>query len=593
MKLAIKILALLILGLTASFPQAGYTHPQPKTLDSDVVLPPSWAFGVLYGAYTNQEQSIERINNIINHDYPIDAYWIDSWFWSFDDKGVGPHKYIDFVADTVAFPDRKSMWDFMQQKNIKAGFWIWDRIFETGNEQIFNEFKVRGFFKNLYYETNSWHNGNSSTAMFQQGSGKKGTLCGDIDFNNSAAVDYFEKNIQHFFDEGADFLKLDRTTAIEVCKSVFETSQKFGKETKGRGFMMSHMHGTENPEFKKYPIKWTSDTRADWTIEAPTKNFNSWVPKVALKENIALFTDKNSQTAKIPFLTNDLGGFDIGTIYDVDEELYIRWLQFSQFLPVVESFSQPENATSNLAYNYSLRADTLFRFYSHLRMELFPYVYTYAHRARLFSEPMVKANKGDYHSWLFGNELLVAPVYVKGAQSREVLLPEGEWIDFWTDKTLQGNTTIKATAPIETIPLYVRKGSVIPFRKYARSIESGTNDTLTLHWFPGKNSSFDMIEDDGTSNDYLNGIYAVTKIDAVAEKVAGNITIHPTKGYYNGMNLSRVVRLAIHTSAKGVNVEIDTDRVTCLNSNGIFFSPYYKIANNKGGKFSINFLYEQ
>lgn len=56
-------------------------------IDSNVVLPPSWAFGVLYGGYTNQVETIERINNIIAHDYPIDAYWIDSWFWSYLEKG--------------------------------------------------------------------------------------------------------------------------------------------------------------------------------------------------------------------------------------------------------------------------------------------------------------------------------------------------------------------------------------------------------------------------------------------------------------------------------------------------------------------------
>ena len=67
--------------------------------DSNVVLPPAWAFGVLYGGYTNQEQTIATVKEIQQHDYPIDAYWIDSWFWSFDDHGRGPKKYIDFVDE--------------------------------------------------------------------------------------------------------------------------------------------------------------------------------------------------------------------------------------------------------------------------------------------------------------------------------------------------------------------------------------------------------------------------------------------------------------------------------------------------------------
>ncbi|MBP1664288.1 MAG: hypothetical protein H6Q19_1428, partial [Bacteroidetes bacterium] len=97
------IVCLLFIGL--SCPLFSNNIPQPA--DSNVVLPPAWAFGVLYGGYTNQQQTISRINEIISHDYPIDAYWIDSWFWSFGNKGSGPAKYIDFVADTVEFPNRK------------------------------------------------------------------------------------------------------------------------------------------------------------------------------------------------------------------------------------------------------------------------------------------------------------------------------------------------------------------------------------------------------------------------------------------------------------------------------------------------------
>ena len=79
-------------GLASCISQSDCVHPTPSTLDTNVVLPPSWAFGVLYGAYTNQEQSIARIKQIEEHDYPIDAYWIDSWFWSFDDEGEGPEQ---------------------------------------------------------------------------------------------------------------------------------------------------------------------------------------------------------------------------------------------------------------------------------------------------------------------------------------------------------------------------------------------------------------------------------------------------------------------------------------------------------------------
>ena len=90
--------------------------------DTNLVLPPSWAFGVLYGGYTNQQETIERVKEIKKHDYPIDAYWIDSWFWSYADKGIGPKKFIDFVADTSSLSQSQSDVEFPATKRNKRRF---------------------------------------------------------------------------------------------------------------------------------------------------------------------------------------------------------------------------------------------------------------------------------------------------------------------------------------------------------------------------------------------------------------------------------------------------------------------------------------
>ena len=107
-----------------------------------------------------------------------------------------------------------------------------------------------------------------------------------------------------------------------------------------------------------------------------------------------MYTDPEKATSKIPFLTNDLGGFDMGKTNKPDEELYIRWLQFSMFCPITEVFSQPENPTSNLAWKYSGRADSIFRFYSHLRMQLFPYIYSSAQLSRIERRTNDRENSG-------------------------------------------------------------------------------------------------------------------------------------------------------------------------------------------------------
>ncbi len=387
-------------------------HTEIEVADSNVILPPAWAFGVLYGGYTDQSGTIAAVKEIQNHDYPIDAYWIDSWFWSFKEKGKGPKKYLDFIADTISYPNREKMWSFLEKSNIKGGFWVWDCILETGNEVAFKEFDSLGYFSNTYLNTNPWHNNSTSTAMFNEGGEENGTLCGNIDFKNPNAVAYFKSKMKHFFDEGADFIKLDRTSKIETVKAIFELSQEFGKETKGRGFMLSHSFDTETDEYKKYPAKWTYDTRSDWNIDSPLKKFNSWVPNIALKENIEMFTDPNIMTSKIPFLSNDTGGYDMGITDKLDEELYIRWVEFSTFNPIMEVFSQPENKTANFAFNYSERADSVFKKYSHLRMELFPYIYSYALASRIVGKNIIRPIDGYLYQFYFGEEFLVAPVYL-------------------------------------------------------------------------------------------------------------------------------------------------------------------------------------
>ncbi len=558
-----------------------------QKIDSNVVLPPSWAFGLMYGGYTNQTQTTDRIDEIIKHDYPIDAYWIDSWFWSFANKGSGPAKYLDFVADTVDFPDRKAMWDYLEQRNIKGGFWIWDCIFETGNEAVFQDFDEKGFFRNKYVEHNPWHNYSTTTAMHQTEEVNKGTLCGNINFNNPAAADYFKQKVKPFFDEGADFLKLDRTSAIEVCKTMFEISQEMGKETEGRGFILSHTGGQEREEYKRYPTKWTDDTRSDWNVEKPTKEFNSWVPAIALKENIAMFTDPKKRSSEIPFLSNDLGGFDMGITDKLDEELYIRWLQFSIFTPIVEVFSQPENHTSNLAYLVSERADSLFRKYSHLRMELFPYIYSYAHRMRLESKKIMQALPGNSFNYMFGDELLVAPVYEQYAVKRTVEFPAGNWVDYWTNKTFEGGKKLDADAPLYKIPLYVREGSVIPMRKYASSIEKGTNDTLIIHLYPGADAEFTLIEDDGRSNAYLNGKIAKTKMELKNNKKNFALTIYPINGTFAGMNEFRVMKYVIHNrrSIRKIKINGASQRYTVVDNNTE--TPFFRSSKLKETRLTV------
>lgn len=535
---------------------------QRKVVDTNLILPPSWSFGLLYGGYTNQKETLDRVQTIRKKNLPIDAYWIDSWFWDYKNKGKGPQKYIDFVADTISYPDRKAMWNKLQNWGVKGGFWVWGCIQKTGNESAFKDFEEKGFFKNVYLNTSSWHNSSTTTAMFENGVKKVATPTGDIDFNNPNAVTYFKSRMKHFFDEGADFIKLDKTSDISESKAMFEMTQEFGKETKGRGFILAHTGGQNSPEYKRYPTKWTDDTRSDWTVENPLIKFDSWVPKVALKENIAMFTDPAQKSSEIPFLTNDLGGFDMGKTDKPEEALYIRWLQFSMFNPITEVFSQPDNPTSNMPWLYSPKSEKIFRDYAHLRMRLFPYIYSSAHLSRIAGIHMIGKIPGQLYQFMFGNSILVAPVYEKDVVERSVFFPEGKWYNFWDGTIVEGGQTKKVEATLDKIPLFVKSGSVIPLRPYSSSIESGNNQKLTLKIFPGDFAEFNLIEDDGISNDYLKGGYASTNINIKSDPTSLKININPLQGKYEGVVKKREWVLELVDSRFPEKVYIGSEKLT-------------------------------
>jgi alpha-glucosidase (family GH31 glycosyl hydrolase) len=224
---------------------------------------------------------------------------------------------------------------------------------------------------------------------------------------------------------------------------------------------------------------------------------------------------------------------------------------------VTEVFSQPENPTSNLAWNYSPFADSLFREYSHQRMRLFPYLYSYAHLSRLKGINMIRPLPGHLYEYMLGNELLVAPVFEKGAETRIVDLPDGRWIEYYTGELLEGGRRYEIAAPPGKIPLLVREGAFVPARPYASSIERGSNDTLVLNVYPGADCSFSLIEDDGVSNDYLSGGYAMTEINGKSGPASFAITINPVQGTFRGMTPERTWNFRIHKFLSPVKVVVN------------------------------------
>jgi alpha-glucosidase/alpha-D-xyloside xylohydrolase len=144
-----------------------------------------------------------------------------------------------------------------------------------------------------------------------------------------------------------------------------------------------------------------------------------------------------------------------------------------------------------------------------------PYIYSAAKETCDTGLPMIRAlwlhhpddpaaiGRGD--EYLFGRDLLVAPVVEKGAGSRALYLPRGTWYDFWTSEKHEGGREIIRSVDLSTLPLYVRAGAVLPMgplKQYTAEVASGP---MTLHVFPGASGTSFLYEDDGASFDFRNG----------------------------------------------------------------------------------------
>lgn len=531
-----------------------YVDPVELKRNRPVAIPPAWTFGVLYGGYTNQNETVERVSKLYEGEYPIDAYWIDSWFWDYQNKGRGPSGYIDFTGDTVAYPDTKKMWDYMADRNIKSGIWLWNTILKDGNESVYQDFKERGYFKDTYLNTDRWHNQNGES------------MTGDIDFENPEAAAYFKQQMQPFFENGLDFLKLDRVSDIPFTKAAFEATQEFSDIPDSRGFVLAHLHSTHDLRFLLYPTKWTGDAKIDWT-QPDYPDFSRFAMG-GFKENIEMVANPRLTSYEIPFLSHDMGGYNFFGSEGVSDELYIRWTQFASFNTVMQVFTSTDNPTSNMPYEFSETAQDNFKKYTRLRSRLFPYIYTHAHLTRQTGRKMIQGDGIYTTQYMFGDTFLVAPVHEPGADEWMVYLPDGNWFDYWTKDRFEGGQSWLIDASLTTLPLFVKAGSIIPYREFSQSVESGTNDFLTVEIYPYDGGVFRMTEDDGRTENYKKGEWARTMFRYNELSDHRIFTIGAVQGSFEGMNPERSYELRFMSAVRPAEVTLNETELVESDSAG-------------------------
>lgn len=256
-----------------------------------------------------------------------------------------------------------------------------------------------------------------------------------------------------------------------------------------------------------------------------------------------------------PFWGTDILGFSVTN--EFSGELYARWVQFAAFtasfrghgrtwmmrLPWAwggSSFGPLEGGGARLNERelFNKAIEPVAKQYFELRYQLLPYNYTLAWEARNTGLPMMRAmwmhypkdatarKTGDQYLW--GKNLLIAPVYEKGATKREVYLPEGVWYDWWTNETQQGGRTVTKEVDLSIMPIYVPAGAIVavdPIRQYTAQ---AVNQPTTLKVYSGVDGSFTLYDDDGISQDYLSGKNC-SVIDIKWDQKKGQLSLSPAK----------------------------------------------------------------
>jgi alpha-glucosidase/alpha-D-xyloside xylohydrolase len=164
-------------------------------------------------------------------------------------------------------------------------------------------------------------------------------------------------------------------------------------------------------------------------------------------------------------------------------------------------------------------------------------------RALWLHYPDDKQALGQSQEYLWGRNLLIAPVYEKGATSREVYLPAGTWYDWWDNSKHKGGTTVKRQVDLATMPIYVRAGSIIPFDPVRQYLAQPVTEPMTLKVYSGASGEFTMYEDDGISQQYLQNKGTWTKLswDDGAKKLT--IAAAPPAGVTNASTAAREFRV--------------------------------------------------
>lgn len=312
----------------------------------------------------------------------------------------------------------------------------------------------------------------------------------------------------------------------------------------------------------RHPIHFSGDAHANWDV------LTFEVELTATSGNAGCY-----------FWAHDIGGFYGGR----DPELYARWTQFGAVSAALRVHSQLDASLDRRPWLWGHVALKSVRESYKLRSQLMPYIYSSVWETHKTMVPLNRAmyidygkNENAYHNpqqFMFGDLLLAAPITSSGTDSsyvakQKVWFPDGDlWFDYFDGSSYPGGSEVEVTKDINSFPLYVKSGYLLPMQPYSQRPASVALNTLILRAYPPTNdveNTYTLYEDDGISTEYEAGKYATTDLCYRKNGNSVRITINPVNGEYKGQPRKRsyIIELPSVTGVTQVRINGKKSRAT-------------------------------
>jgi alpha-D-xyloside xylohydrolase len=499
-----------VTGANADDLYAGY-----RLLTGTTPLPPKAAFGLIQSKarYESQKELLDVADGYRRRGYPLDMMVLDWFSWT---------RMGQLDTDRTFFPDPNAMNDKLHGMGLRSIISVWPR-FER-ESRYYNMLAAKGW---LLHDKD----GNPVDGLPVRAD-RAGAL---IDSTNPDARRWFWDTVNHnILSEGFDFLWLDETEPDLVPDGNFYA---IGSGDRYHNvYQLFHLGGAaegsarDRPNFRDLilgraaylgaqtsgAIFWTSDVNSTWEAlrrQVPA-NLNMAASGIAYtSSDTGGWQWPVGPKAAHPPLVDPAGAVSTGANYPDYPELFVRWFELNSLTPTLRIHGQRPGSLA--IWEYGPAAEPILASWLKLRYSLVPYLYAAGYGTYRTGAPFMRALWMDFPNdpkvkpigdqYMFGPALLVAPVTEQGQTSRPVYLPAGtDWYDWWTGQKLTGGQTVNAAAPIDRIPLYVRAGSIVPIGAPVPS--TATAQKLErIRVYPGRDASFTLYDDDGTTNAYKTG----------------------------------------------------------------------------------------